>query len=135
MNRFVKHVASRKGFTLIEIIVTLIMIGITAAIMFPAMGTNLIRSPEPVKRVNDQYVLIQEMDKITGQYREDIGNPSFNIGSFKTTYVDTNPYVDAANTGFVTSFNGGAYTPQASDKILKVTLTNGDQTLVALFAQ
>jgi prepilin-type N-terminal cleavage/methylation domain-containing protein len=135
MNRLLKHVASRKGFTLIEIIVTLIMIGITAAIMFPAMGTNLIRSPESVTRVNDQYVLIQEMDKITGQYREEIKNNNLDISNFKSNYVDTNPYVDAVNTGFVTSFNSGTYTPQATDKILKVTLINGDQTLVALFAQ
>ena len=52
MNRIGKHQVSQNGFTLLEIIVTLIMIGITAAIMFPAMGTNLIKSPEPIDRLN-----------------------------------------------------------------------------------
>ena len=135
MNRIGKHQVSQNGFTLLEIIVTLIMIGITAAIMFPAMGTNLIKSPEPIDRLNEQYVLIQEMDKITAQYREEIKNNNLDISSFKTAHVDPNPYLDAANTGFVTSFNGGAYTPQATDKILKVTLINEEQTLVALFTE
>jgi len=124
---------SQKGFTLIEIIVTLILVGISAAIMFPAMGTSLIRSAEPVERLNDHHLLIQEMDKWIGVYRDEIQNNSLDITSFKTD-VDSNAnYLD--NTAYINSFNGGTYNTQGTNKILRVTLANNGQTLIALFAE
>ena len=133
MRIFIKHTASHKGFTLLEIIVTLILVGITAAIIFPVMGTNLIRSAEPVNRLNDHHLLIQEMDKWTGVYRNAIQNNTLNIINFKSN-VDSNAnYLD--NTSFINSFNGGTYDTQGTDKILRVTLINNDQTIVALFSE
>ena len=85
MNILTKHTASHKGFTLLEIIVTIILVGITAAIMFPVMGTNLTRSAEPVNRLNDHHLLIQEMDKWTGTYRDEIQNDTLDITTFKTS--------------------------------------------------
>ena len=123
---------SQRGFTLLEIIATLILVGISAAILFPAMGTNLIRSAQPVNRLNDHQLLIQEMDKWTGIYRDDIHNNSLDISTFKTA-VETSPYL--GSTVYINSFNGGAYTTQGTNTILRVTLINNDQTLVALFAE
>jgi prepilin-type N-terminal cleavage/methylation domain-containing protein len=129
----IKHIASHKGFTLLEIIVTIILVGITAAIMFPVMGTTLIRSAEPVNRLNDHHLLIQEMDKWTGIYRDEIRNDTLDITSFKTN-VDSNAnYLDS--TAYINSFNSGAYSTQGTNKILRVTLVNNDQALVALFAE
>lgn len=123
---------SQRGFTLLEIIATLILVGISAAILFPIMGTNLIRSAQPVNRLNDHQLLIQEMDKWTGIYRDDIHNDSLDISAFKTA-VETSPYL--GSTVYINSFNGGAYTTQGTNTILRVTLINNDQTLVALFAE
>lgn len=129
----VSTLISQRGFTLIEIIVTLILVGLSAAIMFPVLGTNLIRSAEPVNRLNDHQLLIQEMDKWTGIYRDEIQNNSLDITNFKTN-VDSNAnYLD--NTVYINSFNGGVYTTQGTNKILRVTLNNNGQTLVALFAE
>ena len=133
MNILTKHTASHKGFTLLEIIVTIILVGITAAIMFPALGTNLTRSAEPVNRLNDHHLLIQEMDKWTGIYRDEIRNHNLDISSFKTNVDASANYLDS--TAYINSFNGGAYSTQGTNKILQVTLINNDQTLVALFAQ
>ena len=124
---------NQKGFTLLEIIVTLILVAISAAVMFPVLGTNLVRSAEPVERLNDHHLLVQEMDRLTGIYRDVIHDGTLNINSFKTDEVDTSPYVDAGLTNFIT-LSDGAYTT-ASPNILRVTLVNNDQTLVALFAQ
>jgi prepilin-type N-terminal cleavage/methylation domain-containing protein len=123
---------SSRGFTLLEIIATLILVGISAAILFPAMGTNLIRSADPVNRLNEHQLLIQEMDKWTGLYRDEIHNNSLDITNFKTA-VETSPYLDS--TAYINSFNGGAYNTQGTNKILRVTLKNNDQTLIALFAE
>lgn len=134
IDRFNRHstLTSQRGFTLLEIIATLILVGISAAILFPAMGTNLIRSAEPVNRLNDHQLLIEEMDKWTGIYRDDIHNDSLDISVFKTA-VETSPYM--GSTAYINSFNGGAYTTQGTNTILRVTLINNDQTLVALFAE
>ena len=111
----------------------MILVGLSAAIMFPVLGTNLIRSAEPVNRLNDHQLLIQEMDKWTGIYRDEIQNNSLDITNFKTN-VDSNAnYLD--NTVYINSFNGGVYTTQGTNKILRVTLNNNGQTLVALFAE
>ncbi len=133
MGILLKQATSHKGFTLVEIIVTIILVGITAAIMFPALGTNLTRSAEPVNRLNDHHLLIQEMDRLTGLYRDAIQNDTLNINTFKTTHVDTSIYVDAGETSFVT-LSGGTYTT-TSPNILRVTLVNNSQSLVSLFAQ
>jgi len=132
MMRCISHVQSHKGFTLIEIIVTLTLISITAAIMFPVLGTNLIKSPEPITRINTQYLLIQEMDKWTGLYRSAIENNTLDISSFKLNIDNNANYLD--NTTYINSFNGGAYTTQGTNKNLMVTLKQGDQTLYALFS-
>lgn len=124
---------SQKGFTLLEVIATLILVGISAAIMYPVMRTNLIRSAEPVNRLNEHQLLIQEMDKWTGVYRDEIQNNSLDISSFKTDIDSNANYLD--NTAYINSFNGGAYATQGTDKILRVTLKNNDQTLIALFAE
>ena len=133
MGILIKHTASHKGFTLLEIIVTIILVGITAAIMFPVMGTNLIRSAEPVNRLNDHHLLIQEMDKWTGIYRDAIRNHNLDISSFKTNVDASANYLDS--TAYINSFNGGAYNTQGTNKILQVSLINNDQKLVALFAE
>ena len=132
------YLRNKNGFTLIEIIVTLILIAITGVVMFPVLRTNLTKSAAPVARVDSQYQLVQEMDRLTARYRDDIRNDTLNINTFKSTYVDTSAFVDAGNTAFVvagqiTGANG--YTNQASNNILRVTLVDGDQQLVSYFTE
>ena len=134
MDRFTMHrVATRKGFTLLEIIATLVLVGISAAIMYPALRTNLVRSAEPVNRLSEHQLLIEEMDKWTGIYRSEIQNGTLDISNFKADIDSNANYLD--NTLYINSFNGGAYTTQGTNTILRVTLRNSDQTLVALFAE
>ena len=131
------QVRSRNGFTLIEIIVTLMLIAITAAIMFPVLGTSLVKSPEPITRIENQYRLVEEMDKLTAIYRDALAQDTLNISSFKTNRVDTNPLKDAAGTQFLEDGDqDGIYTNSAvTTPILMVTLRLGDQTLCSLFTE
>jgi type II secretory pathway pseudopilin PulG len=128
---------NKMGFTLIEVIVTLILIAITGVMMLPVLRTNLTKSAVPVSRLDSQYQLIQEMDQLTARYRDEILADSLNINTFKSTYVDTSGFVDAGNTGFVgvgqiTGSNG--YISQATS-ILRVTLVDGEQQLVTYFSE
>lgn len=137
-----KHtLENRKGFTLLEIIVTLILISITGVVMFPVLRTNLTKSAVPVTRLDSQYKLVREMENLTARYRDEILNDTLdinplNINTFKTNYVDTSPLVDAGNTGFlgVGQITGNAYNTQ-STTILRVTLVDGDQRLVSFFTE
>jgi hypothetical protein len=71
------------------------------------------------------------MELITSQYRQEINSGTLNLNNFKTSYVDINPYVDAANTVF-TTLNSGTYLTQ---QVLVVTLKNEDQTVMSIFTQ
>ena len=125
-----------RGFTLLEIIVTLILISITGALMFPVLRTNLTSSAIPVRRVENQYRLVQEMDRLTGLYRSEIYKDTLDINVFKASSVDTSPLVVAGETGFLAAgqITGNAYASQ-STSILRVTLSDGDQRLVAFFTE
>jgi len=124
---------TQKGFTLLEIIVTLILVSITGALMFPVLGTNLTRSAEPVNRLGDHQLLIQEMDRWTGVYRDEIQNGTLDIAAFKSN-IDTNAnYLDS--TAYVNSVNGGLYNTQGTNTILQVNLGLNGQAMVALFAE
>ena len=143
MGKLAKHTASHKGFTLLEIIVTIILVGITAAIMFPVLGTNLTRSAEPVNRVESQYLLIQEMDGLIGIYREDVDadtlesdSDDFVLSNFKLNRVDTSPNILVGETYYLER-NVDAYNSSVSGatSFLMVTLALGDQKISAVFTQ
>ena len=125
---------SQKGFTLVEIIVTLILISITSVVMFPVLRSNLTQSAVPVRRLDSQYLLIQEMDRLTGLYRNEIENETLIITNFEANPVGTSTYVDSAKTGMVT-LTGMTYGSTASPNILQVTLVDGDLSLVSFFTQ
>jgi type II secretory pathway component PulJ len=123
-------IRSEYGITLIEIIITIIIMAIAAVMIMVIFGKQFTGSAIPVAQVQSQYKLVEQMEKITSQYRDQItNNQSFNLASFKSSFIDGKPYVDSANTGMVT-FTYGARTTQ---QCLKVTLKDGDQTLVSIF--
>ena len=131
---------NHNGFTLLEIIVTLILISITGVVVFPVLRTNLTKSAVPVVRLGSQYHLAQAMDRLTACYRNkiEIDPPGGIISEFNNdclTEVDVSPFVDAGNTGSVTGLiTGISYNPQSTN-ILRVTLVDGDQSLVAYFTE
>jgi prepilin-type N-terminal cleavage/methylation domain-containing protein len=123
----------REGFTLIEVIITLVVMAIAATMLVSVMGTNLTKSAVPVGMVGDQYKTVEEMEKLTSQYRQQIQSGTLNLASFKATYVDTNTYVDTARTGFYTLSSTTGGTTYTSQSVLLVTLKDGDQYVQAIF--
>ncbi len=122
---------SNRGFTLIEIIITIVIIAIAAALFVTSLGKSFTQSSVSSGAVKSQYALIQQMELITIQYRQNINSGTLNLATFKTSNVDGQPYVDAANT-IMTTLPYGTYTTQ---QFLQVTLTDGKQTLLSIFTQ
>ena len=121
---------SSRGFTLIEIIITIIITAIAGALFVAYLGTSFTKSPASAGLVNKQYRLIQQMEIITSKYRQAL--PIANLCTFKTGNVDGLEFVDAANTSCTYKLTSGTYTTQ---NVLLVTLTDGQQTLLSIFTQ
>ena len=119
---------NNRGFTLIEVIITVTLIAIAAAMFVAYIGTSFTQSPASSSMVAKQYALIQQMEIITSQYRQEISNETLDLTSFKA-YVDANPYIDSSN---LVTLNSGSYTTQ---QVLAVTLKDGDQTVMSIFTQ
>lgn len=69
MNRYL---ANRRGFTLLEIIVTLTILSILGVIVFQFMRSSLVRSTEPFSIVAKTFVLREVAENITADYLQTI---------------------------------------------------------------
>ena len=57
-----------KGFSLLEVIITIVIAAVVGAMMFQFMGTALIRSGEPVNIVRDEANTEKLMEKVISDY-------------------------------------------------------------------
>lgn len=113
-------VMNQKGFTLIEIIISLILVGILGALLVTFTGTALQRSGKGVFDMVEFYRRNQIVDNITADYTADVIHrtdtaltllkTSIDSGHYDTsfagvsaayiTYTNTNPPVEqSANSG------------------------------------
>lgn len=136
-----------KGFTLIEVIISIMVMAIAAAALLKIYGTAFTGSAVPAGEVQSQYNMIQRMETITSQYRNAVTNNTsftsscvvdstntFTLAAFKSNCIDGTRFVDSTNTGFITlTDTTNSYTTQSS--ILQVALTDGKQKLTSLFTQ
>ena len=126
---------NERGFTFIEIIVTLIIAAILGVMLIQFMGSSVSGSAENVQRIKDGFVLNQKMEEITRDYRDWLKtSPDDSITVFETA-VNTNPnYADiivSGETGIIEVDPGN----DGDVEILQVTITDGTQTLMVLFTK
>jgi prepilin-type N-terminal cleavage/methylation domain-containing protein len=137
-----------KGFTLLEVIVTLVVAAILGTILVAFMNSNLVRSADPVVNVGRAYNLEKVMENITADYKNNIatgatplatmksnigtaggGTITNAYGSYKVIYNDYITFTcDGSNN--CTASSGGS-------SILKVTIADplNIQKITALFTQ
>jgi prepilin-type N-terminal cleavage/methylation domain-containing protein len=116
-----------KGFTLIEVIITIIIMAIAAVALLKIFGTAFTGSAVPVGEVQSQYNLIQQMEAITSSYRKelDAGTLTADWDTFKSSCTGKctcNP-----------TSTIGTYVTQTEH--LQVTCRDGNQTLFAIFTK
>ncbi len=125
-----------QGFTLIEVIVCLIVVGIVAAMVVQVVGTNVAHSSDPALMSRRTAALQKEMEEITAQYRRYVNGKKFALVDFLHHAVAGRKHLDSSLTGFV-SFDSGSREIfrglKTETHILQVTLKDGDQTLTCLF--
>jgi prepilin-type N-terminal cleavage/methylation domain-containing protein len=138
-----------KGFTLIELIVSLVLIGFVGTMLVTFMSNAVVKSVTPLQRVGHANTIGQVFENITSDYKRlseiDRGsNTSVALSTLKDNIdngndVNNTPYYGpyaVVNNDYI-SFDGGGNQIQdnGDQRILKVTLSSDDQKMTSLFTR
>ena len=137
---------SCRGFTLIEVILTLILVAFAGLMLMELTGTSLTQSVLPLKWIREEFVLKQRMELLTAEYVSWVNNSSIsdgtavlNASTFQT--IVTNDSVMPPPPKFI-KFNETtnkvwieADDDTGNNRNLKVTVTEGDVKAVVIFSQ
>jgi len=136
-----------QGFTLLEVVITLIVGSILGAILVQFMGTSMKNSFEPVIMVQNANGALEIMEKLNSDYKMRLMTSTDDpLGDFKLDVESgMNPplapvigHYTVNETKYIT-FTGGvedaAPDPAAHPNVLKVTITHGGQSLTSLFTK
>lgn len=133
-----------RGFTLLEVIVTMVIAAILATFVVSFMGTNLTASVLPIIRTQNESSIIGVMDRMTSDYKnllmtDTSGDP---LNTFRTRVASTVPnsygtYTLEDGTPKYVVFNSSGTESLGSSpgNILRVTIIQGEQRLTALFVK
>ena len=146
--------SSCQGFTLLEILVTIIISAILAVILVQVMSGQSQRSYRPLQIYDDRLALDSAMENITADYRELCLSESLSHLTLSTLQDRVEPatgrtsyWADGSSIQVINNYcldlneddsaePGEANimaTCLASDRILKITLSNGELSLTTLF--
>ena len=115
--------SNSKGFTLVEIIVTIVAAGILGAIFVQLMGTALNASWNSVEIVRDESNGEGLMERIIADYVADINNdPDNALGNIVTNYNGQTIDGITITTQYIVFDAGGNEVPSALSDNLKVVL-------------
>ncbi|MCD6152521.1 MAG: prepilin-type N-terminal cleavage/methylation domain-containing protein [Syntrophobacterales bacterium] len=128
----------QKGFTLVEVIITILVASILGLIFIQFMGTSMTGSVEPVIRVQDAFTIEQVMEKMTADYKKLMVESSTPLATLQLRVSNGNygSYTVKYN-NYITFDGSGVQVSESGDRILKVTIAdvNGEQRLTSLFTK
>ncbi|MDD5759366.1 MAG: type II secretion system protein [Desulfobulbaceae bacterium] len=129
----------QRGFTLIEIIITLVVLGILSSMLVTVVGVPFTSSSQPIFRLQQTMSLQQTMENIRANFAatKDLG--TFNFDSFKGTIGATGSsqqnnfgtYVVVSNSYI--KFNASSHNEEPgveADGVLKVSIKDQSSGLI-----
>ena len=130
----------QKGFSLIEIIVSLMIVGIMSAVVYSYMGSSLTNSAFPVIWLNDAQTLNEVMERIKTDYDDKFDTyPTapwiynfFNTDIKNASYISEVDSYDYQQGDFNTSYT---WYEDSNGSYIRVTLTKDLQELKAVFSE
>jgi prepilin-type N-terminal cleavage/methylation domain-containing protein len=131
-----------QGFTLLEIVITLVVASILGAVLAQYMSTVLSRSTEPITFIQESFSLNRIIEEMTTDYENLLETDNDPLATLET-YIDNgnvetnDPYYGQYSpaTDYIL-FIGQIETPDATEKrILKTTITKSNQSITVLFTK
>jgi prepilin-type N-terminal cleavage/methylation domain-containing protein len=133
---------SRAGFTLLEVVITLIVAAILGTVFVQFMATFVAGSVHSVTRVQNAGSINQVMENMTADFRKLTATDSDFLSTFQTHVQNGNSSGATRYFGPCTvlhngtvSFDSNGNETAGGTMILKVTIGLGDQRLTALFSK
>lgn len=77
-------IGAHSGFTLIEVVITLVIGSILGTILLFSMRTTVSSSGEPIVRAKNMLALNKVMENIVADYNQQVASSSLNLSFFKT---------------------------------------------------
>lgn len=110
------------GFTLIEVIVTILMAAIMGAFFIQFMGTAMSKSTRAVENVREEATAEAIMEQIVADYVAEINkdNPTIALGTIRSRSYGTSQ--TSVNMGYVTFNLSGAIQTTTLSRTLRVTV-------------
>lgn len=141
-----KSLAGHSGFTLLEVIVTLIVASILGVIFLEFMGTTVQKSYEPINMTRGSLEVSEIIEKMNADYRKRLLLSPDPLAAFETdvkkgnkpSTQPTQPYYGdyTVQTDWI-KFSGGSEVDDTSgeNRVLKVKITLGNRSITALFTK
>jgi Tfp pilus assembly protein PilV len=134
--QFPRASCSGAGFTMVELILTLVMAGVLSALFIQMMGTSLTKSGAAVGLVRDQALVEKVLETIHGDYVKLINSnaPLTALTTIKASITANTYNTDGVTvTGTYVTYASGVEQAQVSSDFLRVTATKRNAVMSALF--
>lgn len=145
--RFHRRMKDAKGFTLIEVIVSLIVASILGVMLVTFMGSTVVQSANPVVLAQNGTFLNQIMENVSADYKFLMNTSATPLTTFitrvgaegtsQTYYADPSHSYTVVDNHLISFTSGSPATeqPDGAGKILKVTIKYQNLTVTALFTE
>jgi prepilin-type N-terminal cleavage/methylation domain-containing protein len=136
MMQIYPHNNSDKGFSLIEVIVTLILISLLGIMLVSFYQTQIAPSTTPVIMRQQGFTLDGILEKINADYQQLLVSDPNPLAALQTNINAYDYGTYTAATEFIAfDASDNEISCAVACRILKVTITIGDQSLTTIFTQ
>ena len=135
---FLRRNFSRKGasgFTLLELIITLVLSAIVGVMLVQFMSSSLLGTVEPVFLLQENTLVVRAMENINAEYRSQWEDDTFAIDTFKNNLQSYAGVDDVTVTGTYISFtDDGVESTTPDPHFLKVIVTASNMKVMTVFS-
>jgi prepilin-type N-terminal cleavage/methylation domain-containing protein len=125
------------GFTLVEVIVTILIAAIMGAFFIQFMGTAMSKSTRSIETVWEEATAERLMERIVADYVAEINksDPESALGRMVTKNQNKDYGIDTVTMAYISFTSGGAEQSETLSKTLKVTVKAPGSDLITLLTE